>query len=171
MIKSYRLCTCFSAGVKPGFEANWVLIGTRLYILCSATLCSATQRSFCGLPGKSSLGLHRLQNNHKMPLSVSSLGGGQAHFLFLWWEERGNEPGTRLGCQQTESTWVEASNLPAKYSRYILLHRLACNIASYCTSGYGIFTSHRRVKMQPTSAIIAICMLTSVIKCSLSIPQ
>ena len=38
---------------------------------------------------------------------------------------------------------------------------LACNITSYCTSGCDIFTSHRRVKMQPTS----------VIKCSLSIPE
>ena len=54
---------------------------------------------------------------------------------------------------------------------YTLLHELACNIASYCTSGCGIFTSRRRVKMQPTSAIIAICMLTSVIKCLLSIPE
>ena len=46
---------------------------------------------------------------------------------------------------------------------YTLLHELACNIASYCMSGCGIFTSRRRVKMQPTSAIIAMCMLTSVI--------
>ena len=44
---------------------------------------------------------------------------------------------------------------------YTLLHELACNIASYCTSGCGIFTSRRRVKMQPTS----------VIKCSLSTPE
>ena len=62
-----------------------------------------------------------------------------------------------------------------QYTRYIgiytLLHELACNIASYCTSGHGIFMSRRRVKMQPTSEIIAICMLTSVIKCLLSIPQ
>ena len=29
--------------------------------------------------------------------------------------------------------------------------------------GRGIFMSRRRVKMQPTSEIIAICMLTSVI--------
>ena len=34
---------------------------------------------------------------------------------------------------------------------YTLLHKLACNIASYCTNGRGIFTSRRRVKMQPTS--------------------
>ena len=54
---------------------------------------------------------------------------------------------------------------------YTLLHELACNIVSYCTSGRGIFTSRRRVKMQPTSEIIAICMLTSVIKCLLSIPE
>ena len=54
---------------------------------------------------------------------------------------------------------------------YTLLHELACNIVSYCTSGRGIFTSRRRVKMQSTSAIIAICMLTSVIKCLLSIPE
>ena len=27
--------------------------------------------------------------------------------------------------------------------KYTLLHELACNIASYCTSGRGIFTSHR----------------------------
>ena len=46
-------------------------------------------------------------------------------------------------------------------SKYTLLHELACNIASYCTSGRGIFTCHRRVKMQPTSEIIAICMLAS----------
>ena len=52
---------------------------------------------------------------------------------------------------------------------YTLLHELACNIASYCTSGRGIFTSRRRVKMQPTSAITAICTLTSVIKYLLSI--
>ena len=52
---------------------------------------------------------------------------------------------------------------------YTLLHELACNIASYCTSGRGIFTSLRRVKMQPTSAITAICTLTSVIKYLLSI--
>ena len=56
-------------------------------------------------------------------------------------------------------------------NKYTLLHELACNIASYCTSGRGIFTSRRRVKMQPTSEIIAICMLTSVIKCLLSIPE
>ena len=36
-------------------------------------------------------------------------------------------------------------------------------------SGRGIFTSRRRVKIQPTSAIIAICMLTSAIKCLLSV--
>ena len=54
---------------------------------------------------------------------------------------------------------------------YTLLHELACNIVSYCTSGHGIFTSRRRVKMQSTSEIIAICMLTSVIKCLLSIPE
>ena len=54
---------------------------------------------------------------------------------------------------------------------YTLLHELACNIASYCTSGRGIFMSHRRVKMQPTTAIIAICMLMSVIKCLLSIAE
>ena len=59
----------------------------------------------------------------------------------------------------------------AKFTTYTLLHKLACNIASYCTSGRGIFTSRRRVKMQPTSEIIAICMLTSVIKCLLSILQ
>ena len=53
--------------------------------------------------------------------------------------------------------------------KYTLLHELACNIASYCTSGRGIFTSRRRVKMQPTSAITAICTLTSVIKYLLSI--
>ena len=53
---------------------------------------------------------------------------------------------------------------------YTLLHELACNIASYCTSGRGIFTSCRWVKMQPMSEIIVICMLTSVIKCLLSIP-
>ena len=56
-------------------------------------------------------------------------------------------------------------------NKYTLLHELACNIASYCTSGRGIFTSRRRVKMQPMSEIIAICMLTSVIKCLLSIPE
>ena len=55
--------------------------------------------------------------------------------------------------------------------KYTLLHELACNIASYCMSGSSIFTSRRRVKMQPTSAIIAICMLTSVIKCLVSIPE
>ena len=54
---------------------------------------------------------------------------------------------------------------------YTLLHELACNIASYCTSGRGIFTSHRRVTMQPMSVIITTCMLTSVIKCLLSIPE
>ena len=54
---------------------------------------------------------------------------------------------------------------------YTLLQELACNIVSYCTSGCGIFTSRRWVKMQPTSEIIAICMLTSVIKCLLSIPE
>ena len=57
------------------------------------------------------------------------------------------------------------------YNKYTLLHELACNIANYCTSGRGIFTSRRRVKMQPTSEIIAICMLTSVIKCFLSTPE
>jgi len=57
------------------------------------------------------------------------------------------------------------------FNIYTLLHELACNITSYCTSGRGIFTSRRRVKMQPTSAIIAMCMLTSVIKCLLSIPE
>ena len=56
-------------------------------------------------------------------------------------------------------------------NKYTLLYELACNIVSYCTSGRGIFTSRRRVKMQPTSAIIAIGMLTSVIKCLLSIPE
>ena len=56
-----------------------------------------------------------------------------------------------------------------RYNIYTLLHELACNIASYCTSGHGIFTSRRRVKMQSTSAITAICTLTSVIKCLLSI--
>ena len=54
---------------------------------------------------------------------------------------------------------------------YTLLHELACNIESYCTSGRGIFTSRRRVKMQSMVAIIAICMLISVIKCLLSIPE
>ena len=44
--------------------------------------------------------------------------------------------------------------------KHTLLHELACNIASYCMSGCGIFTSRRRVKMQPTSEIIAMCMLT-----------
>jgi len=34
---------------------------------------------------------------------------------------------------------------------YTLLHKLACNIASYCSSGHGIFTSRRRVKMQSMS--------------------
>ena len=38
-----------------------------------------------------------------------------------------------------------------KPDTYTLLHKLACNIASYCTNGRGIFTSRRRVKMQPTS--------------------
>ena len=33
--------------------------------------------------------------------------------------------------------------------RYTLLHELACNIVSYCTSGCGIFTSRRRVKCSP----------------------
>ena len=56
-------------------------------------------------------------------------------------------------------------------NRYTLLHELVCNITSYCTSGHGILMSCRRVKMQPTSEIIAICMLTSVIKCLLSIPE
>ena len=32
---------------------------------------------------------------------------------------------------------------------YTLLYELASNIASYCTSGRGIFTSRRQVKMQP----------------------
>ena len=54
---------------------------------------------------------------------------------------------------------------------YTLLHELACNIVSYCTSGRGIFTSRRRVKMQPMSEIIAIGMLMSVIKCLSSIPE
>jgi len=57
---------------------------------------------------------------------------------------------------------------------YTLLHELACNIVSYCTSGRGKFSRaafSRLVKMQPTSAIIAIYMLTSVIKCLLSIPE
>ena len=36
------------------------------------------------------------------------------------------------------------------YDKYTLLHELACNIVSYCTSGRGIFMSRRRVKMQPT---------------------
>ena len=57
------------------------------------------------------------------------------------------------------------------YNTYTLLHELACNIVSYYTSGHGIFTSRRRVKMQPTSAIIVICMLTSVIKCLLSVSE
>ena len=59
--------------------------------------------------------------------------------------------------------------LKRTFRTYTLLHELACNIASYCTSGRGIFTSRRRVKMQPTSAITAICTLTSVIKYLLSI--
>jgi len=65
--------------------------------------------------------------------------------------------------------WRFGSQLDPEIFPYTLLHELACNIASYCTSGRGIFTSRRRVKMQPTSAILAICMLTSVIKCLLSI--
>ena len=57
-------------------------------------------------------------------------------------------------------------------NKVYLLRELACNIANYCTSGRGIFTSRRRVKMQPTvSEIIAICMLASVIKCLLSTPE
>ena len=55
--------------------------------------------------------------------------------------------------------------------KYTLLHELACNIATYCMSGRGIFTSRRRVKIQPTSEIITICMLTRVIECLLSIPE
>jgi len=45
------------------------------------------------------------------------------------------------------------------------------NTVSYCMSGRGIFTSWWRVKMQPTSTMITICILTSVIKCLLSIPE
>ena len=80
----------------------------------------------------------------------------------------------------SSNNWGEPERAPQLVSRtvdfsyiyiYTLLHELACNIASYCTSGRGIFTSRRRVKMQPTSEIIAICMLTSVIKCLLSIPE
>ena len=43
---------------------------------------------------------------------------------------------------------------------YTLLHELVCNITSYCKSGRGIFMSRRRVKMQPMSTMVAICMLT-----------
>ena len=45
------------------------------------------------------------------------------------------------------------------FDTYTLLHELACNIVSYCTSGRGIFTSRRRVKMQPT---LLDCLISSV---------
>ena len=64
-------------------------------------------------------------------------------------------------------------SLPSSFGIvYTLLHELACNITSYCTSGRGrYFHEPWQMKMQPTSEIIAICMLTSVIKCLLSIPE
>ena len=70
-----------------------------------------------------------------------------------------------------EEAGASTTDFRSEVDIYTSLHELACNIASYCTSGRGIFTSRRRVKMQPTSAIIAICMLTRVIKCLLSIPE
>ena len=51
---------------------------------------------------------------------------------------------------------------------YTLLHKLARNITSYCTSGRGNFMSRRGVKMQPMSTMVAICMLTLWARCAQS---
>ena len=72
--------------------------------------------------------------------------------------------GVTLSKPHLASQTVNFSCIYIQIYIYTPLHELACNIATYCTSGCGIFMSRRQVKMQPKSAITTIHMLTSVIK-------
>ena len=61
------------------------------------------------------------------------------------------QPQLTSGWKNGEKLEVSPIRTRPKLGPFTLLHKLACNIASYCKSGRGIFTSRRRVKMQPTN--------------------